>query len=150
MYRNSTAPPTHTGSSDDEYDQYALNERNFIEMRPPAMHSSPFSDPYPVETHEPPMPVYDYQPLLQQHKNTPPPMRMNMPSPHTMPLPWTNNRYSSNLSSSNLSSTNQTPHDVYNDTSKLNEDSSTPPYFTGAPRRQPRRYKTSMLSLVRV
>lgn len=120
--------PSHLGS-DDEYDQYPLNERDFIE-RTPVM-QSPFSDPYPVETHEPPMPTYDSQPLLQQNHPI---------MPTAMPLPYANNRYST--------PTSPPPNqDVFNDNNKFNTEGTTPPYFTGAPRRQPRRYKTSKYSL---
>lgn len=117
MYPRPSAPPqlpSHS-NSDNEYDQYPLNETNFVERQP--VMQSPFSDPYPplessyhVETHEPRMPIYDSQPLLSSN--------------NTISMPMPDNRYSN------------IPNEQYNN----DNDAS---FFTGAPRRQPRRYKTS-------
>lgn len=125
MYRPNGPPPIPSHTGDDEFEQYPLNDTNFVEQRP--VMQSPFADPfsasveqnYTVEQHEPPMPIYDTsnQPLL----NNPPPM----------PQPFSENRYPDTPPAPNGlgggGSGNEAP----------------PFYFTGAPRRQPRRYKTS-------
>jgi chitin synthase len=126
MYRPSGPPQIPSHSRDDEYDQYPLNDTNFVEQRP-AM-QSPFADPYSasveqnytIEQHGPPMPSYDTsnQPLLDSNQLPP------------MPQPFSENRYP------------ESPPPPLG----LNIESEVPPfYFTGAPRRQPRRYKTSKL-----
>lgn len=115
-----TSPPS---QSDDE--EYALDETRFVErgLAP----QSPFLDQYPntssysVETHEPPiMPLYDNQPLLN-HDTIP----MTMPMP--MPIPG---RYPNSMSPVNPVVLNDSAENV-------------PVFFTGAPKRQPRRYTTS-------
>ncbi|KAI9268533.1 chitin synthase 1 [Helicostylum pulchrum] len=115
-----TSPPS---QSDDE--EYALDETRFVErgLAP----QSPFLDQYPntssysVETHEPPiMPLYDNQPLLN-HDTIP----MTMPMP--MPIPG---RYPNSMSPVNPVVLNDSAENV-------------PVFFTGAPKRQPRRYTTT-------
>lgn len=107
-------PPSHT--REEEFGQYSVNDTNFVEQRHV---QSPFSDSYPlehsyaVEIHEPPMPVYDNQPLLQNN---------------AMPMPFSENVYSDPVKP-----------EIYNE----QIETAVPTYFTGAPRRQPRRYKTS-------
>lgn len=112
MYPPTGPPHIPLHQHQDEHAEYPINDTSFIEHRPV---QSPFSDPYPleqsytVETHEPPMPVYDNQPLLY---------------PNAMPMPY---------------SDESIKPEVYNE----QVENVTPTYFTGAPRRQPRRYKTS-------
>ncbi|KAL9548850.1 Chitin synthase, class 1 [Mucor bainieri] len=125
MYRPNGPPPIPSHTGDDEFEQYPLNNTNFVEQRP--VMQSPFADPfsasveqnYTVEQHEPPMPTYDTsnQPLL----NNPPPM----------PQPFSENRYP------------DTPPIPTGLGGGGNENDVPPFYFTGAPRRQPRRYKTT-------
>lgn len=124
MYRPNGPPPIPSHTGDDEFDQYPLNDTNFVEQRP--VMQSPFADPfsasveqnYTVEQHEPPMPTYDTsnQPLLN--------------SPPSMPMPQPFSPSPTSLGGGGG-----------------NENEAPPVYFTGAPRRQPRRYKTSKLPL---
>lgn len=113
--------PSHNNSNE----EYPLNETNFVEHVP---QQSPFSDPYPlensysVETIEPRMPVYDNQPLLSSNPTA-------MPSP----IPYPENNH---FSTDNVYLTPNPPP-------PFNQGNNDPAFFTGAPRRQPRRYKTS-------
>jgi hypothetical protein len=118
MYPQPPRPPTH--NRNDEFEEYPLNDTGFIEQRP--VMQSPFIEAYPPEERQPRLQPYDSnQPLLQTNPSPPPVMPMPMPYPD-------NNRYSV--------------------TPPISYDGSSPVYYTNAPRRQPRRYKTSKLLVI--
>ncbi|KAI9486061.1 MAG: chitin synthase 1 [Benjaminiella poitrasii] len=135
-----TQLPSH--AKDDEFEQYPLNDTSFVEQRP--VMQSPFSDPYTVEEHAPPMPTYDSnQPLLPHNSHTsmpmPPAPLSSMQSPFIDgPSPYSEGPLPPPLSSPFLDGPSPPP---MMDPSFGNE--SPPVYYTGAPRRQPRRYKTT-------
>ncbi|KAI8636718.1 chitin synthase 2 [Parasitella parasitica] len=114
MYRPSGPPPIPSHTRDDEYEQYPLNDTSFVEQRP--VMQSPFADPFSA--------AIDQSYSVEQHE---PPMPSNQPllnHPPPMPQPFSEKRYP--------------------DTSPFPPENETPSfYFTGAPRRQPRRYKTT-------
>lgn len=120
MYPQSrNSPPS---QSEDE--EYALDETHFVErglaLQSPFLDQYPNTSSYSVETHEPPIPLYDNQPLLN-HDSIP----MSMPVPMSVSEPYINP----------ISPMNPI---VLNDNTE-----NVPIFFTGAPKRQPRRYKTS-------
>lgn len=97
-------------------DQYPLNDTNYVEHRPV---QSPFSDPYPLEQS---YTVETHEPRMPIYDNQP--LLQN----NTMPMPYPENDYS-------------VKPEVYNE----HIEHVTPTYFTGAPSRQLRRYKTGKL-----
>ncbi|KAI8979668.1 chitin synthase 2 [Mycotypha africana] len=122
MYNNGPPQPL-PHLRDEEYDQYPLSETNFVEQRP--VIQSPFVDPYPaVEEHQPPMPTYDSsQPLLQNPTIMTPPM----------PQPYGNGSPYSESTTLPIPGGYESPMGGR----------ASPGFYTGAPRRQPRRYKTT-------
>lgn len=116
MYPQPPQPPTHAGN--DEFEEYPLNDTHFVEQRP--VMQSPFTNLYPQEVPPRLQPYDSNQPLLP---NPSPPPLMPMPYPETNQYP------------------DLPPHISYD----INTNGSSPGYYTNAPRRQPRRYKTSKL-----
>lgn len=130
-------PPQRPPHGDEQdFERYPLETTRFNEQQP-VMQQSPFEDSYTVEEHAPPIPVYEDQPLLQSSQPiTSPPPRMSPSIP--MPFP-DHGPYSSVPTNEPYP---QYPPAAIGETFG-NQADSPPVYFTGAPRRQPRRYKTS-------
>lgn len=113
-----------------EHDQFPLQDTQFSHQ--PPVTRSPFDDDnYPADQH---MPQYDHQPLLDSGVGP------------NLPYPPVNNNYPP-------SSPGASPYPQYNSNSPVG---GPPTYFTPpspnmhygeAPRRQPRRYKTSRFYL---
>lgn len=123
-------PPRPPHGDEEDYDRYPLETTRFNEQQPVLHQQSPFEDSYTVEEHAPPIPVYEDQPLLHNSQPIISPQispSIPMPSPGHSP-------YSS-------VPTNE-PYPQY-PTADIGDNGQQPVYFTGAPRRQPRRYKTS-------
>jgi chitin synthase len=124
-------PPQRPPHGEEEFERYPLETR-FNEQQP-VLQQSPFED-YVVEEHAPPLPVYEDQPLLQTSQPVMSPPRMS-PS---IPMPFPDHGPYSSVP------TNE-PYPQYPpaDMGESFGNNSPDMYFTGAPRRQPRRYKTS-------
>ncbi|ORY91906.1 chitin synthase 2 [Syncephalastrum racemosum] len=114
MYPNNPPPPPPGHHQKSEYDQYPLQDTQFAAQ--PVDRGDPFADPY-SEEHQQNMPVYDNQPLLNNPTGSfgyPPPGTPAAPaSPFQQPSPQMQPPPSPNM------------------------------HYGGAPRRQPRRYKTT-------
>lgn len=109
-----------------EHDQFPLQDTQFSHQ--PPVTRSPFDDDhYPADQHTP---QYDHQPLLDSHNQYPPAPPSNFPSsPGGSPYP----QYNTN------SPTGGPPTYFAPPSPNM--------HYGEAPRRQPRRYKTSKLFL---
>lgn len=132
-----------------EQDQFPLQDTQFSHQ--PPVTRSPFDDDnYPADQH---MPQYDHQPLLDSAAgpNLPYPPVDNSYPPVDNSYPPPLNSYPPQNNSYPPASPSASPYPQYNSNSPVG---GPPTYFTPpspnmhygeAPRRQPRRYKTSMV-----
>lgn len=112
-----------------EQDQFPLQDTQFSNQ--PPVTRSPFDDDhYPADQH---MPQYDHQPLLASGMAPTPPVGGGYPPVNNPPYPPSPGETS--------------PYPSYNSNSPTTPQFFTPPspnmHYGEAPRRQPRRYKTS-------
>ncbi|KAI7905099.1 chitin synthase 1 [Cokeromyces recurvatus] len=147
-------PPEHSQlpphKEDEEFENYPLNNTNFVEQRP--VMQSPFTDSYVVEEHTPPIPTYESsQPLLPHNNQSstampipPQPPSSNMISPFADgPFPFSDGPPPPLSMPSPFAEHPMSPPIIDNNNNNNFGNESPPVYYTGAPRRQPRRYKTT-------